>query len=286
MPDSLAPAALDAAGIYHGVPMEQYLECEAVSAHDLFALHTRCPAYAYARHCSHPNPEPERNSEALAIGELAHALILEGAAVAAERFAVKPADMSFATREGRAWRASMADRQIVSEADLAAAREWHSAILNHPLARQAIEGCKAEVTLLARDPETGLPIKNRPDAMRSNLIVNIKTTANARPRVWGGDAAKYGYHVSEAMTAHVLRCIDAPPRKYVYLVIEKAKRNPIIEVYEMDPAFAALGETIMRKSLRQWARCVDTGKWPTYGEGVPVITAPKWALSELEYLED
>jgi hypothetical protein len=286
MPDSLAPAALDAAGIYHGVPMEQYLECEAVSAHDLFALHTRCPAYAYARHCSHPNPEPERNSEALALGSLTHCLILEGDAAAQQRFAMKPEGMTFASNEGKAWKADHPGMEIVKEADWDAAEEWARVIAAHPIASKALEACRSEVTLLARDPETGLAIKNRPDAMRSNLIVNIKTTANARPRVWGGDAAKYGYHVSEAMTAHVLRCIDAPPRKYVYLVIEKAKRNPIIEVYEMDPAFAALGETIMRKSLRQWARCVDTGKWPTYGEGVPVITAPKWALSELEYLED
>lgn len=280
-----APLVIGAAGIYPDVPMEHYLACEAVAAHDLFNFYDRCPAYAIARHPSHPNPEPDRESDALALGELAHALILEGEATVYARYAVKPDDMSFATREGKAWRADHEHLEIVTDDEMAEARCIRDAVMNHATARKALEGTDREVTLLAKDPETGVPIKNRPDAMRGNLVVNIKTAVNAKSRVWSAAAVKYGYHVSEAMTAHILRTIGAPPRPYVYLIIEKAKRNPIVQVRTLPDVLGALGEAIMRKSLREWARCAEIGNWPPYHDDVREAETPPWALAELERLQ-
>jgi hypothetical protein len=283
MPDG--SLVIGAAGIYHGVPMEQYLACEAIAAHDLFNFYDRCPAYAIARHPSHPNPEPDRESDALALGELAHALILEGDAVVARRYAVKPAGMKFNTKAGMEWEAAHSHLEIVTAADMEAARAIQNAVLNSAKARRSLEGCGREVTLLAKDPETGLAIKNRPDAMRSNLVVNIKTAANAHPRKWAADALKYGYHVSEAMTAHILKTIGAPPRSYIYVVIEKAKRNPIVQVRTLPDTLGALGEAILHKSLRGWAKCAETGNWPPYHDDVKEMDAPPWALAELERLQ-
>lgn len=283
MPDG--SLVIGAAGIYHGVDMALYLECTAVGASDLWNLHNRCPAYAIARHASHPNPEPDRESAALALGELTHALILEGEDVVKARYVVKPEDMSFATKEGKAWRIENGDRTIISAADMEAAYAFRNAILNNKQARMALEGTDREVTILATDRETGLPIKSRPDAMRANLAVNIKTTSNATPRWWESDARKYGYHVSEAMTALCLRMLDAPPRPYVFAVIEKAARNPIVQLYTLPDTTAALGEAILRKSLRRWAKCAEVGDWPPYEEGVYELPAPRWAVEELEQLQ-
>lgn len=285
MPDG--SLIIGSAGIYHGVPMDQYLACEAVAAHDLFNLHSRCPAYAFARHPSHPNPESDRESAALALGELVHALILEGDDVVKARYAVRPDGMKFTTNEGKAWRADQerAGFAIVDQDDMLAALAIQNAVLNNARARMALLGCDREVTLLAKDPETGVPIKNRPDAMRANLVVNIKTAQNAHAEKWASDALKYGYHVSEAMTAHILRTIGAPPRSYVYVVIEKAARNPIVEVYTLPDTMTALGEAILRKSLRRWAQCAEIGNWPPYHDGVHEVEMPRWGLTELELLQ-
>lgn len=275
-----------AAGIHHRVSMETYLACEAVAAHDLWNLHNRCPAYAIARHPSHPNPEPDRESAALALGELAHTLVLEGDAAVKARYVVKPEGMKFSTTGGKAWRAGNCDREIVEAEDMAAAIAIRDVIMNNSRARMALEGCDSEVTLLATDPETGLAIKNRPDAMRSNLVVNIKTAANAHPRKWADDALKYGYHVSEAMTAHILKIIGAPPRSYTYVVVEKAANNPIVQVRTLPHQMVEeLGALILRRSLRRWATCAETGNWPPYHDDVQEMAMPSRALTELEFLQ-
>jgi len=285
MPDG--SLVIGAAGIYHHVPMEQYLECEAVGASDCWNMEKFCPRYAYVRHPICPDREPGRESEALSIGSLAHTLILEGENVAAERFAMKPEGMRFNTTEGKAWQREQEDAglEIVTEADWIAARFWAAAIKADATAMAALAECDAEVTLLAKDTETGLAIKSRPDAMRGNLAVNIKTAASAKTVFWASDARKYGYMVSQAMTDLVLKSLQADPRPYVFLVIEKAKRWPIIEHYTLPEQLALEGELIVRKSLRRWAECAERGVWPTYAGDVHEVPVPGGTLQSIERLQ-
>lgn len=280
-----------AAGIHAGIPMETYLSafCDGpeVQASHLWALHDRCPAYAWARHPANPDREPETDTGATRLGTLAHDMLLEPGAVGG-RYAIKPEGMTFASKEGKAWRAEVESegKRIATAADWAAAERIKAAVHAHPTARQCLIGCKAELTMVAKDAETGLWIKSRPDAMRSNLVVNLKTAADARPEKWlANSALTYGYHVSQAMTARVLSALGEAARPYVYVVVEKAERTPIVGVYDLPYAVQRSGELILARSLRRWAECVASGKWPGYRDGLYEIPPARWMLDRLDELE-
>ena len=277
-----------AAGIHADVPMETYLGlCCAgpeVQATSLFQFYDHCPAYAWARHAANPNREPARETDATSLGTLCHDMLLEPAKLV--DVAVKPEGMSFATKEGKAWRAEHEGFRIVSADDWNEAETVKAAVLFNSTSRDALRNCVPERTLIAQDPETGLWLKSRPDAMRDNLVVNLKTAADARPSYWERKSVRpYGYHLSQALTAHVLDLLGEAPRPYAYVVVEKAARNPIVSVYDLSFPLQELGRLIMRRTLRRWADCVASGHWPGYGAGVTEIAASKSAMMELETLE-
>lgn len=286
MPDNLI-RGVDL-GAISDLPMEDYLSDHGIAAHDCWNLHSHCPVYAWSRHPAHPHPEPPKSSEALAFGQALHTLVLEGPGIFHERYVAKPEGMAFNKKPGIEWCAAEqegADRIILAADEATTIINIAQAIANHPLAAKSLARTEREVTLFANDPTTGLRLKNRPDAMGGMLIVNIKTAADAEPRKWKRDAIKYGYAVSQAMTARVLSALgmDIPP--YVFLVVEKA-RNPIVQMYELSDELALYGEQIVDRSLRQWAKCSETGVWPSYREGVWRIAADKWDLDEIERMQN
>lgn len=283
MPDSIIPPRR--VGAIAGLPMEHYLADPGVAAHDCWNLHSRCPAYAWARCSTNPKREPEKESDALTFGQALHALVLEGPQAFHERFVVKPEGLSLASKDGRAWRdGEVGDRDILSADDGAMVFNIAQAIRNHPLASRSLAKTEREVTMYADDPATGLRIKNRPDAMGPYLAVNIKTTLSAEPRAWKRQAVALGYHVSQAMTARVRAALGYDVVPYVFLVAEKG-RNPIVQLYELDDALGLLGEQIVDRALRQWAKCAETGVWPAYREGVWRIGADKWDVEEIERMQ-
>lgn len=278
------------AGVHDGVPMARYLGtlCDGpeVQASHLWAMHSRCPAYAWARHPANPAREPEDDTDATRLGTLAHDLILEPHATAG-RYAIKPSDMTFSTTAGKAWRAQVLSegKLIATTADWDAAERIRDAVLAHPIARQCLIGCRAERTLVAKD-STGLWIKSRPDAMRANLCVNLKTAADARPEKWlANSALQYGYHVSQAITARALAALGEPARPYVYVVVEKAERNPIVGVYDLPYAVQRAGEIIAARTLGRWQACLAAGAWPGYRDGLYEIPPARWMLDQLDELE-
>ena len=119
-------------GLHYDVPMDVYHgNCAAgpsVSGSVLFDLHSTCPAKAIARHYLSPWPREDSDTKATAFGSAAHAMILEGPEVFAERYIVKPDGFDGRTKEGKAWMADNANRQAVSAKDFAMIQAMQSSV--------------------------------------------------------------------------------------------------------------------------------------------------------------
>lgn len=287
MPDSLIPPLRT--GPVSDEPMENYLFDPGVGGHALWQLHSKCPAYAWARSFSNPKREPDEGSKARAYGTALHMLVLEGADKFHRHYVAKPEGMAFNRKDGIEWRERERERDggpriILDTGDAAEIINIAQAILNHPDARKVLAKTEREVSLYATDEATGLRIKSRPDALGIHMAVNVKTTADAEPRAWKRQAIKLGYHVSQATTARVMSALGMDPLPYLFLVVEKA-RNPIVQLYELDDGLALLGEQIVDRSLRQWAKCAESGVWPGYRSGIWRIAADKWDLDDIERMQ-
>ena len=272
-------------GRISGEPMDSYLYDPGVGGHALWHLHSKCPAYAWARSFANPKREPDDGSRAREFGTALHMLVLEGPAKFHAHYIAKPEGLSFSTKDGKAWRDAAAGRIILPAEDAAMIINIAQAVANHPDARRVLARTEREVSLYATDEATGLRIKTRPDALSAWMAINIKTTADAEPRAWKRQAIKLGYHVSQAMTARVMGALGMDALPYLFLVVEKA-RNPIVQLYELDDTLALLGEQIVDRSLRQWARCAESGVWPAYRDGVWRIGADKWDLDDIERMQN
>lgn len=272
-------------GIHRGVPMETYLDncCPgpSVSGSTLFTLHESCPAKALAGHYLSPWPRDEGDTAATAFGTALHTLILEPDAFQ-ERYAVKPEDMTFASREGKAWRAENEGRGIIRQADFDLMCAMRDAAERHPAARNAFEGGAAEVTAVTQDAETGLWLKVRPDYLRPGLAINLKSTADAAEQPWTRDAVKYGYHVSAALAVDVLRDLGEKAH-YAFVVIEKEPPH-LVSVRVLDDAFMLAGRMIYRRALQAFAECLakfEPKDWPGYGDDVTTVNIPPWLDRQL-----
>lgn len=87
-------------GIYFNMSFEDYLADPALGSSDIKSL-LQSPATFWAKSHMNPNKMPREETDALAFGTLLHEVILENPDKA---LAVKPDGMSFARKDGKAWR--------------------------------------------------------------------------------------------------------------------------------------------------------------------------------------
>lgn len=275
-------------GIHHDVSFDAYLSgtgipAPAVSGSDLVNYETECPAYAHAFWRNNPARVHREPTASMALGTAAHAYILEDADVFHERFAVKPEGLNFATREGKAWREAHSDRQIVSFDDHMRIVAMRDGLMQNPDARRLLEaGGRAEVTMVAKDEETGLTLLCRPDLYiaRAGLAVNLKTTASPAPNAWRKTAANLRYDLGDAMYRLVASTLGIQRPSHAFMVVGSGEPHlGYVAALSADAASAA--DQQLRQILRRFAKCVADNAWPGYTDGVVEIGLPVWAANEI-----
>lgn len=290
MPDSIPVLKSTLAeGIHNGVPMETYHGdcCEGVSISGsvLFTLHETCPARALASHYLSPWPREDEGTPATVFGEAAHCFLIEGKAVFKERYAIKPEDMTFASKEGNAWRAAAeADgKLILGQRDFEHVVAMQVGLAANPASMNAFTEGHPEATGILKDPETGLWLKVRPDYLRPHLAINYKTALNGAPEPWKRQAWNLGYHVGAALSVDVLKALGHPAH---YCFIIQEKEPPYLSaVRVLADDFLEGGRMIYRRALRKFADCLAADKWPGYSDEVETVPLPRWADQTLANME-
>lgn len=197
---------------------------------------------------------------------------------------------SWRTRAAKTARAEayLAGKIAMLTHELAPAVEMAEAVLAHPLARALFERPgQSEASLFATDPGSGVVLRARidhlPDATeRRTICVDLKTAESAYPPDFRRSAADFGYDIQRAWYPHVLSLVrgDHDPA-FVFVVVEKCRPH-LVSVIEMDPTFAEVGRTRMRRAIEIYRRCRDSGQWPGYAPVVHTIEPPVW----LTYAEE
>ena len=258
----------------------------SISSSGLRTIHLECPLEYWAFSYLNPDRFPKEEKAAFSFGRAAHCLLLGGEDFES-RYAVRPAEFdSWRTKASKEWRdAALADgRTVIEPDDLVHIAGMAKMLERLPIAETLLSG-QVEKSLVWQDEETGIWLKARPDVIPAfdNVVADYKTTVSrVKPYQLQQDISTYGYHMQMALIAEGMeRLLDQ--RDYNHALVFQSKRPPYhCTTVEISPEYLDVGRQQNRRALRTFARCLETGEWPGYTDGIPVAHPPEWMVKELE----
>jgi exodeoxyribonuclease VIII len=262
--------------VTHGMPFEQYLAVDAISAHGLMQIE-RSPA-----HFDHARRQTHAPTPAQALGTLTHLAILEPEEYA-RRVRVAP-DCDRRTKAGKEVYAAfdaevgqIPGAVVVTPDQDARARGMREAVMHQPFARALLADGHAEVTL--RWDLEATACKARPDfiCVGHEAIVDLKTAADASPDAFAKSAGNWRYHLQTAWYADAAVTCGLGERAFVFLVVEPEPPHAAA-LYQLDEVSVESGRARYRRALDIYRECAAVGRWPGYSHQIQTIGVPRWAL--------
>lgn len=224
---------------------------------------------------------PEPDTEAFLNGRALHCAVLEP-----ERWklAFAPApEVDRRTKEGKAAYAEFAAalptgcEVIPAEKHLAITRAAES-IHRHRVARELLRGGTAERVVQWTAPGFGIACKARVDYLRTDFIVELKSTRDVQPRRFERLAAGYLYHGQiayyhdGALEAREIQFGADRPH-----VITVELTGPYdVACYRVSDTMLATGRALYRNLLGRWQECKASNHWPGCAPDLLDLELPPW----------
>lgn len=254
------------------ISMEDYNIYPAIRKTELDYIH-QSPA-----HYKVYKENGRKETDALRWGHLFHTYILEPELFEQE-YAVLEESIKLNTTAGKNawtnWVDANPGKTAVNRPDMEILELMKKSIYDHPLAKNALSGGIAESTLIWE--HDGIKCKARPDYITtSGLIVDLKTTKDARPKGFAKDCADYRYHVQSAFyTEGYYQVHGEYPAGFLFVAIEKEKPYAVA-LYTADQIMDQ-GYREFMEDLRVYKECLETDAWPAYPPESRSIILPRWA---------
>lgn len=240
---------------------EEYRSYEAVNYSSLKHILTSAGHYKAALIAK------REETSAMRLGTMLHRWWLEGAEDVLGDAVVKPAGLSFATTEGKAWRVKNEGKFVLSD------EEWTTFLRR----QAALKESKIADALLQVMPDReqplmgeidGVSVKALYDALSPCAFLDLKTCNANDPKAWGEQVENYHYDFQVALYSEIHRQnYEGGPA--FYWVTVSADDSPAVVVYEPGP-FEARGREKLRRAFAAYKELQQ------YGEQPLVPTMPYW----------
>jgi len=275
-------------GIYD-IPIEIYHDdpCiePSISSSGLRIIENQSPAHYWATSPYNPDRIEEEQKDHFNLGSAAHTLIL-GESGFRDKYVVRPAKWdSWRTTAAKEWRDEMVDlgRMVLTDEQIAAIRGIAANMEKHPEIKQGILRGQIEKSLIWKDQETGIWLRARPDVIPtdSNIVIDLKTTADATARSVMRGFVDHGYHIQLAIIRWGFQAVLARDVEMFGMVYAETKPPHVVTVRPVDDNFIYWGMCVARRALRKFAECMEKQEWPGYEtDGIP-ISPPDWLSKKL-----
>ena len=236
-------------------------------------------------YANHINPKrPARTSTpAMQFGQAFHDFILEHESFNA-RYAIEPEKVllkdvgreKYDAFKARCNEIEMLNQVVLSNADWGRLLDMNDALLNSK-AMELVTGGTFEQSYFWEDEETGLVVKARPDILHANMIVDLKTCADASPRAFQASMVKGGYHVQGAMIQEAVRRVEGREIDTVINVAIETSYPYSIGIYIIDEVALSEGHYQFKKALVDLKHAIGHNVWEDYG--VQTLSLPAWAFN-------
>lgn len=268
------------------MPFGAYLGAPEVSKSNLDLIE-RSPA-----HLKHylDHPESREETPAMRFGSLVHTAVLEPDLLASE-YIVMPEDLKKPTPQQinakkpspatvelldrwKEFEQESSGKTVVDKFDLEASEAMRKAVMEHSKARSLLSIGEPEQSVFWDNRETGVACKARTDWIhghQQSLLVDLKTTNDARPESFIRSILKFRYDVQSAHYTDGFN-ID----KFVFIAVEKKPPHGVA-VYAVDGELFQRGDLARLANLETYAECQATDNWPGYSEKIQTLELPNWA---------
>jgi exodeoxyribonuclease VIII len=263
-------------GVYPSASFEEYLSWPAASSHDLMTVLRSPKHYHYKRlHPSEPTP-------AMELGTAVHHWILTPDE-AVDHVAVIPEDINRRTKAGREafeeWTKQHEGKTFVSPADSRRIAGMAGTVKRHKAAQQHLEAApNREHSFVWTHGATGMLCRGRPDAYGPEVIVDLKTAADAQPEAFSRSVHSYYYHLQAFAYLYGLFRLEAVEAgaRFVFIVVEKTPPYQV-EVYELEPEDIVRGGELYTLALQELKACQEADSWDGDTTLTQTIGLPRWA---------
>lgn len=223
--------------------------------------------------------EEREETDAMRIGTMAHAMILEGKDLRS-MYAIKPAGMSFAKADGKAWRDAQT-LPIITEEEANALPRIAEAIAKNRDATAILSGCTFRERPVFATMH-GVECKALMDACGFSAtawaVGDFKTAADVSPRKFSRTIFEMDYDMQAAWSSDLLALeqgLESPPW---WFWIATEKKPPFVNVvYQPDAEMMESGRAKVEKALAIYKECTESGEWPMPLRGVQTLSLPAWA---------
>lgn len=145
---------------------------------------------------------------------------------------------------------------------------------------------QAELTVVARDPETGATCRARLDWYVPGdvpLFVDLKTCDDASPRGLARAMSSWNYHQQLPFYEDTLRAATGHTGP-IHTVLVGVEKDPphLVGFGEPDEQAIAWGRRLNRKARDIYRRCTDTDTWPGHEPRPVPLSLPGWQLNAYE----
>lgn len=286
-----------APGIYEGIPFEEYKRWDAVNKSKLDYLVNASPLHLW-----HAEQHPEPETAAMRLGSALDTLLLDEPGTYEERYVIATQCAATLAKGGRCKNDGrtehegyegqffcgvhapdariLSGRIVLKEEEDAYVKSMRKAILDNTPARKFIgsEG-QNQLSIVWMDVETGLKCKARLDMFRPRwgMIGDLKTTDDASPEAFARSIAKFGYARQSAFYLDGAKAVQLGADLFGFLCAESSPPHATA-TYQIDQAAIDVGGSQIRKALRTYAHCKETGVWPGYDNQFPLISVPRWEI--------
>lgn len=254
--------------IIKGLTEESYNQIDAIrSGHLKAALIS--PAHYLAR-----KNEPSEDTDALKFGRALHHAVFEPE-VFKTLYTAKPEGLNLGTIEGKQWKKSVGDKEILSHEEYTNLEGMYNAILNHKHAYPLLMAGDPEVTVVWENPDTGLKCKAKYDRFHEKCKVDLKSTRNL---------AHWDHYQYEFLSKKYRRDIQAvhymepfPEQSFYHVVIEK---NPPygIKIHPIHSLSLLASKLIRRDALFSIKNSMESGIFNSYNEDIEDVNLPEFLL--------
>jgi hypothetical protein len=284
-------------GIYSRLPLDDYHRgdiCDgpSVSSTTLRMLWDTSPAHAWAHCALNPARVDDADNEARNIGRAAHHLLTAEIGFA-DQFVIQPD-----TLEGEKWHGNRKDCKrwkaarkregltVLTTANVEVVKGMAISIGAFPLVQSGALNGLIERSFFWRDPETGLWLKARPDAIPSDSgdFTDLKTCRSVLYRDLQKSIGEYGYHQQAALVLEGARTLDIEASSFTLIWVEKTPPY-CVRAQQLKDEDIARGAKMNRVALRTFADCLACGVWPGPGDDHPdaeYVDLPDWRRTQID----
>ena len=218
---------------------------------------------------------------AMEMGTALHALSLDGEDAFNKSYVQKPEGLSLATKEGKAWKAELGRKKVLSSGGKD--DPWGSVQgMNESLKRLQWFNPDQDDYIKHNEVSVywdwmGVHCKARLDrvCIEEGLVLDLKTTDTIEPDLFLKKVIGLGYDFQAAYYAKAAEVAFGKPFKFLFVAVER-KAPYTVDIFEATPDMMDEAMYKCEQALRQYALCTENGSWPNREPVVRQLDYPSW----------